>query len=100
MTREIIIKSLVLLGVATALAVYAYIQVLQYRAYKEHIKTGPETFPGRKGKARTRLAPDGRVFVRGELWKARAQDGDIIEKDQAVEVVALQNMELIVKSVN
>jgi membrane-bound serine protease (ClpP class) len=45
---------------------------LAFRARQIRITTGQAGMVGLKGKAETEIAPEGRVFVRGELWRARS----------------------------
>ncbi len=47
------------------------------------------------GRADTPIAPDGRVFVRGEYWNARAAETIPAEAD--VEVLAVEGMRLRVR---
>jgi membrane-bound serine protease (ClpP class) len=65
---------------ATALAVSipigfiaVFLMNLVLRARKNRVVTGQEGMIGEIGVARTRLEPDGKVFVHGELWNAVAK---------------------------
>jgi membrane-bound serine protease (ClpP class) len=44
-------------------------------AYERHTATGAQQLVGRSGVAGTALAPFGHVRVRGELWRARVENG-------------------------
>jgi membrane-bound serine protease (ClpP class) len=46
---------------------------LALRARHTKVTTGPAGMIGLRGLAETAIAPEGRVFVRGELWRARSQ---------------------------
>jgi membrane-bound serine protease (ClpP class) len=50
---------------------------------------------GLVGKAQTALAPEGRVFVRGEYWTASADEE--IAAGEAVEIAAVEGMRLRVR---
>ena len=50
---------------------------------------------GQVGRSATALDPQGSVFVRGEYWTARADE--LVEKDQPVEVLAVEGMRLRVR---
>ena len=50
---------------------------------------------GMVGRADSALAPEGRVFVRGEYWNARADEA--IPADAEVEVLAVEGMRLRVR---
>jgi membrane-bound ClpP family serine protease len=54
---------------------------------------------GGKGRAVSRLAPEGQVVVSGELWNARAAEG-VIENNTEVLVVAQDGLKLIVREVS
>ncbi len=49
-----------------------FLMTLVLRAQKNRVATGTEGMLGEIGVARTPLAPEGKVFVHGELWNARA----------------------------
>jgi membrane-bound serine protease (ClpP class) len=66
-------------SLATALAVSipigviaVFLMTIALRARKSRVATGREAMIGEIGVARTPLAPEGRVFVHGELWNATA----------------------------
>jgi membrane-bound serine protease (ClpP class) len=46
---------------------------LALRARQTRVVTGLAGMIGLKGRAETAIEPEGRVFVRGELWRARSQ---------------------------
>ena len=46
---------------------------LALRARQTRVTTGLAGMVGLKGRAETAIEPEGRVFVRGELWRARSQ---------------------------
>jgi membrane-bound serine protease (ClpP class) len=50
---------------------------------------------GLVGRAASELAPEGRVFVRGEYWNARADER--IAPDEAVEITAVEGLKLRVR---
>jgi membrane-bound serine protease (ClpP class) len=85
-------------GVTFVFIVIALAYVI--KSLRSKVSTGGEGMIGLRGKTRTPLAPEGTVFVHGELWNARSQDGAVIEQNASVEVVALEGMELIVKPIN
>ncbi len=58
-------------------------------------RSGVGELIGMQGVAKTALAPEGTVFLRGEYWTARA-DAEI-PADARVEVVAVKGMRLEVK---
>ncbi|MCX7832049.1 MAG: nodulation protein NfeD [Actinobacteria bacterium] len=66
------------------------------KAQRRRVVTGKEGMRGLKGKAYSDLKPDGRVFVRGEIWKAESVDGNI-EKGEEIEVVEVEGLKLIVR---
>jgi membrane-bound serine protease (ClpP class) len=54
-------------------AIAVFLMTLVLRAHKNCVVTGTEAMVGEIGVARTALGPDGKVFVRGELWNATAR---------------------------
>ena len=67
------------------------------RAYESDAKTGVDQLIGLAGTAREPMSPDGYVFVRGELWRARLRPGDEpIPVGSTVRVVAADRFTLIV----
>jgi membrane-bound serine protease (ClpP class) len=62
---------------------FAAFKIVQAR--KAPVVTGTSELVGQVGVVRDALAPDGSVFVRGELWKARSSDGPL-ERGAAVRI--------------
>jgi len=62
------------------------------------IKTGKEALIGSVGVAVTDLNPKGEIRVLGEFWQATAKEGEI-KNGEKVEVVGMQGMFLVVKTV-
>ncbi|HEX7807917.1 MAG TPA: nodulation protein NfeD, partial [Thermoanaerobaculia bacterium] len=76
---ELRVKLITAIAVSIPIAVIAvFLMTLVLRANKHRVSTGVEGMIGEIGVARTMLAPDGKVFVHGELWNARAK-GDVAE---------------------
>ena len=76
----------VAIGIAAALAslmAFAAFKIVQAR--KAPVVTGTSELVGQVGVVRDALAPNGSVFVRGELWKARSSDGPL-ERGAAVRI--------------
>jgi membrane-bound serine protease (ClpP class) len=59
--------------------------------------TGAEGIVGEIGVAKTRLAPEGKVFVHGEWWNAYAEEG--IEPEEKVRVLKNEGLKLKVERV-
>ncbi|MCS4505453.1 NfeD family protein [Arhodomonas aquaeolei] len=70
---------------------------LYRHALRDDAPTGGAALTGQRAVARTELAPDGWVSVRGERWRARAVDGGCIAAGTAVEVVAADGLTLTVR---
>jgi membrane-bound serine protease (ClpP class) len=68
---------------------------LTIKAYRAKPATGAEGLAGEMGKAATRIAPEGKVFVHGEFWNAYS-DGTI-EEGEKVRVVKAENLRLKVE---
>lgn len=73
------------------------VAMLAMRAYLTKPRTGYEALVGEIAMTREALAPQGKVFVHGELWNAVAED--IIPAGTQVEVVGVENLWLKVKRI-
>ncbi len=71
---------------------------LVFRAQISKPKTGSSGLVGEIGIVKKALTPEGKVFVHGELWNARAKDP--IDKDAKVRIVQVINLTLEVEAVN
>jgi membrane-bound serine protease (ClpP class) len=80
--------------VATALLFAAGIG-LAVRTMRQPPTTGREGMVGSRGRARTRLDPEGTVEVHGELWRAHAAES--IEVGEPVEVTGAEGLVLRVR---
>jgi membrane-bound serine protease (ClpP class) len=82
------------LGVAIAIAAVLVLFVAfavkkALAARKRPPRTGGEELNGQIGVVRETLAPEGLVFVNGELWHARAPEGVTIATGETVKVLGL-----------
>lgn len=68
------------------------------RAQTRPVTTGAEALIGAVAEARTDLAPDGIVFLKGERWNALADDGPIAAGEQ-VRVIGREGFRLRVRKV-
>jgi len=71
---------------------------LVFRAQISKPTTGSTGLVGEIGVVKKALTPEGKVFVHGELWNARAKDP--IDKDAKVRIVQVVNLILEVESVD
>jgi membrane-bound serine protease (ClpP class) len=85
-------RSIVFTAVAT-LGVFVFaISYLVVRSQSAAPTLGMEGLIGQVGEARSKLSPDGKVFVHGEYWNAKG-DGEI-EPGERVKVVGYDGMRL------
>jgi membrane-bound serine protease (ClpP class) len=77
-------------------AFFAFAVAKVVMAQRRQPATGREGLVGLTAKARTRLAPEGTVFIEGERWEALADDGPI-EKGQRVRITAVDGFRLRVR---
>lgn len=92
---QVSISAVVTVAVVTGLFfAFAIAKVMQAR--RKPAVTGREGLIGATAVVRTRLDPEGKVFIRGELWDAVAADGPIEFGDE-VEVVGAEGFCLHVK---
>ena len=73
-----------------------FLASLAVRARRAPVVTGREGMIGELGVARTPLSPDGKVFVHGELWSARASAS--LDAGTAVRVKAVEGLRVIVEA--
>lgn len=74
--------------------VFFFLVVVQrvVATYRRKPATGMEGIVGEKGEAMEDLDPEGRVFIHGEIWNARAPGGAV--KGDEVLVVSAEGMEI------
>lgn len=83
----VILPAVLVVTAVFVLAVWAAIQ-----AQKRPVVSGAEALVGSVGQAVTALEPDGRIFVRGEYWNARASC--VVAKGVAVRVRGYVGLQL------
>jgi len=64
------------------------------QAQTSRVRTGAEFLVGEHGVVRRELDPDGTVFVQGELWQARNEDGTALQAGARVRVTRMAGMTL------
>jgi len=67
--------------------------------HKKKATTGTQGLVGEEGEAITRLAPNGKVFIHGEIWKARSA-GQKIKAKTPIRVVSVSGLILDVEPVD
>ncbi len=78
--------------------IFIFLIFIVIRAHAKKIHTGKEGLVGEIGTASTRLNPEGKVFVSGEIWNAETSED--IPKGSKVEVIeVLDNLKLKVKQI-
>ena len=78
-------------------AIAIFLMTLVLQAHKNRVTTGVEAMIGEIGVARTILGgPDGKVFVRGELWNATAKSQ--IAEGARVRVRGVEGLKVIVEA--
>ncbi|HYY22151.1 MAG TPA: nodulation protein NfeD [Thermoleophilaceae bacterium] len=84
-----VLGSLVLFAVSKAVA-----------ARRGPVRTGSDELLGDVGTVRAPVDPVGQVFVDGALWRARAANGERLERGDRVRVEAVQGLTLTVRPEN
>jgi membrane-bound serine protease (ClpP class) len=86
----------VLLPAVTGMALFGALVVFGVgRTFRRRQTAGVSELIGMLGRAEEALAPEGRVFVRGEYWRARAEAP--VAAGDRVEVMAVDGMQLRVR---
>ncbi len=70
---------------------------LAFKSHRRRVTTGAEGLVGEVGVAQTKLSPEGKVKVHGEIWSAAASES--ISKGARVSVIAVQGLVIKVKKV-
>ena len=78
------------------LVMVALLVTLVVRAHRSQIATGVEGLVHKRGVARSIIEEQGKVFVHGELWNAKAKEP--VAAGSQVEVVAVDGLTLLVRS--
>jgi membrane-bound serine protease (ClpP class) len=81
--------------VAVTAAFFIFAVTMTVKAHMAKPATGAEGLRGEIGIAITRIAPEGKVFVHGEIWNAYA-DGTI-EEGQKIRVLKAEGLKLKVE---
>ncbi len=81
--------------VLTLTAIFLFVVGVGVRAQYRPAVAGAEGLIGEVGEARTRLAPEGKVFVHGEYWNARSATP--VEPGERVRVVRMTGLTLEVE---
>ncbi|MFW6124264.1 MAG: NfeD family protein [Acidobacteriota bacterium] len=78
--------------------VFIFLIFIAVRAHMKKVYTGKEGLVGEIGTASTRLNPEGKVFVSGEIWNAESTED--IPKGSKVKVIeVLNNLKIKVKQI-
>lgn len=86
----------VLVPTVTGMALFGAIVVYAVgRSFGLRQQSGVSELVGTVGKATTALGPEGTVFIRGEYWRARAEEP--VDAGARVEVVSVEGLELRVR---
>jgi membrane-bound ClpP family serine protease len=87
----------VLIGVMAGWAVLGtWLFIITSHALKKQVPAGLPSMVGTVGKTTTRLAPEGMVKIKGELWRARSAEGDI-DAGEAIVVTGEERLKLLVR---
>ncbi|MGB2697758.1 MAG: nodulation protein NfeD [Candidatus Zixiibacteriota bacterium] len=84
--------SIIILVVAATALFFIFAVGMGIRAQRKKTTTGEKGMIGMTGVARTKLDPEGSVFVHGEIWKAVADQS--IKKGEKIKVVEIEDLTL------
>jgi membrane-bound serine protease (ClpP class) len=88
--------SLILAVVVPFALILIFMLRLAMRSFRAKVTTGTAGMIGLKGRAQTKIAPEGTIFVRGELWRARSNMS--IAAGESVRVIGLDGLTLDVEA--
>ena len=84
--------SIIVFVVAATALFFIFAVGMGLRAQRKKTTTGDKGMVGMTGVARTKLDPEGSVFVHGEIWKAVADQ--TIKKGEKIKVVGIEDLTL------
>lgn len=90
-------RSLVYSFAVVAAVLVGFLAVLAARAQVPKARGGAEGLIGERGKALSEIAPQGRVFVHGEIWNADSEGDSSIAAGAPVEVIRVRGLRLLVR---
>jgi membrane-bound serine protease (ClpP class) len=86
-----------IIGIMIAWAAFSiWLFIFTTRVLKKQAEVGLPSMVGAAGRVASRLSPEGLVRIRGELWGATSNEGDI-ETGEEVVVVGERGLKLLVK---
>lgn len=90
--RTILVASSILVGIT-----FSFLALKISKLKKMKAKVGSELILNSTGIVTRKLAPIGEVNVQGEIWRAKTEDGSMVEEGKRVRIVARQGLILIVR---
>lgn len=97
--HDVIGGALITLGVLCAASFFFVTRKVIAAHRGQPVRAGTEEMIGELAEARTSIAPDGQVFMRGTLWGARlASGGEPIKLGDRVRVEAVDGLTLVVRA--
>lgn len=88
---------LLIAGVAMALLFFVPVMTVVRRAQRPIAREASRALVGQRGEVRSVLNPEGFVWISGELWRARSEDGTRVRVGEPVEVTGLDGTVLTVR---
>jgi len=90
----------VLIGVMVAWAAFGiWLFIFTTRTLRKQVPVGLPSMVGTRGRIASRLSPEGMVRIKGELWGATSDEGDINAGEDVV-VVSEDGLKLSVRRVS
>ncbi|MFP6663083.1 MAG: nodulation protein NfeD [Deltaproteobacteria bacterium] len=83
---------------AAVASIMLVMATLVVRTFAQKAVSGPEAMIGALGEVREAIDPEGQIFVRGELWKARSRDR--LAVDRKARVISVEGLTLGVEAVD
>lgn len=83
--------------VLSTVLIFLFLGTLAVRSQTSKVKGGLEGMLGRVALADTVIALDGKVFIDGEIWDARSESGQTIQKGEKVIIAKAEGMKLTVR---
>ncbi|HEU4600239.1 MAG TPA: NfeD family protein [Solirubrobacterales bacterium] len=90
--------ALIALGLLSGITFYFVARKVWEAHRNDRVRTGIEELVGAEAEARSAIAPDGRVWLEGAIWRARLADGATpVRQGDKVTVEAVDGLTLVVR---
>ena len=95
---KVSLQAIIPLAFAVALITTVLI-ALVISSHRKRVSTGDAGLIGKTGNVTRALSPEGQIYIRGEIWRAKSCDGSFIPENTEIVVTDIAGLTLTVKPV-